>query len=96
MEKKNDLLLFANQDPTDTNDWRKEWMGMPEYNNQVQPEPAIVVTFKFKTQEDFNKFNGLVKKYLYGGEKVFDGMQRKDRKQAWYPLLPKASQYRYE
>lgn len=78
------------------NDWKDHYKEMPEYNNKVQDEPFIVVTFKFRNQEDFEEFNSLIKKHLYDGEKVFDGMQRKDKKSAWYPLNKKASKFRYK
>jgi len=38
----------------------------------------------------------LIKQHLYNGQKVFDGMQRKDKKSTWYPLNVKASKYRYK
>ena len=81
--------------PDDRNDWRKEWVGMPEYNNAPQAEPLITATFKFRTEEDFLKFNKLIKEHLYNNEKPFDGMQRKTVKSTWYPLKEKASKYRY-
>ena len=80
----------------DENDWREEWREMPEYINTIQPEPVITATFKFRTKEDYDDFHSIVKKALYDGHKVFDGMQRKDKKNAWYPLPEKASRYLYE
>lgn len=78
------------------NDWKEHYIDMPEYNNVKQDDPFIVATFKFRCQEDFDHFNKVIKEYLYDGEKVFDGMQRKDKKSAWYPLNEKASKYKYE
>lgn len=78
-----------------TNDWQKEWVGMPEYDNKPQVPAAITATFKFRTVEDFEKFKAVVQEQLYAGQKVFDGMQRKDVKSAWYPLKEKASSLRY-
>lgn len=72
-----------------------EWKEMPEYDNVKQPDPEITATFKFRNTEDYEQFKALVKEHIYNGEKVFDGMQRKDKKQAWYPLKKKASRYRY-
>lgn len=69
---------------------------MPEYDNKSQPEPLIIAKFKFGTQEAYNEFHSLVKKYLYGGQRVFDGTQRKNEKQAWFPLKEKGSKYLYE
>ena len=72
------------------------YFGMPEYNNVNLPKPAITATFKFRNQADFDKFHAIIKKHAFNGEKVFDGMQRKEAKTAWYPLLEKASKYEYE
>jgi len=71
------------------------WKGMPEYYNIVEPEPEITATFKFRNEKDYEHFKETVKKHLYDGEKCFDGMQRKGKYQAWYPLKEKASKYRY-
>lgn len=79
----------------ETNDWKKEWVGMPEYKNVVQKPPMITATFKFRSQEDFDEFNRLARAYLYGGARVFDGMQKKTVKTTWYPLNEKAGKYRY-
>ena len=76
-------------------DIEKEWIDMPEYNNLKEDEPIITATFKFKTQEDFDLFNSLLKKHIYKCKKVFDGMQRKDKKQVWFPLKEKGSNYEY-
>jgi len=78
------------------NDWENEWNEMPEYNNIKQPPPLITATFKFRTVEDYDRFHKLIKENLYNNKKVFDGMQKKDKKQAWYPLKQKASKYYYE
>ena len=80
----------------EANDWKEEWEGMPEYNNVKQPDPEITVTIKFRNKEDYDEFHALIKKHLYDGKKVFDGMQRKDKKTTWYPLKEKASKYYYE
>jgi len=72
-----------------------DYDGMPEYHNVKQPKPEITATFKFRNQADYDTFHEVVKQHLYGGEKVFDGMQRIETKQAWFPLLEKASKYIY-
>ena len=72
-----------------------DYTGMPEYENTKQPEPKITATFKFRCQEDYDKFHDLVKYHIYDGEKVFDGMQRIEKKSAWFPLKEKGSNYRY-
>jgi hypothetical protein len=72
------------------------YWNMPEYNNVDLPDPVVEVVFKFRSQEDYEKFHALVKEHVYEGKRVFDGMQRKERKSAWYPLLEKPSNYKYE
>ena len=67
------------------NDWEKEWVGMPEYNNIKEPKPKITATFKFRNNEDFEVFKKCIQENLYNGEKVFDGMQKKTVKSSWYP-----------
>ena len=77
----------------DKNNWQDHYKDLPEYNNVKQEEPLIIAKFKFRSQEDFEEFNNLLKKHVYKTNKVFDGMQRKTEKQAWYPLKEKASKY---
>ena len=77
------------------NQKNKEWFGMPEYKNKLQEDPEITATFKFRNQNDYEDFKEKVKKYIYNGEKVFDGMQKIEAKQAWYPLIEKGSKYLY-
>lgn len=72
-----------------------EWVGMPDYNNLDYPEPAVIVTFKFLTQEDYQAFYELIKEKIFNGEKPFDGRQEKNSKTAWYPPKEKASNYVY-
>tara|TARA_R100001591_G_scaffold100376_1_gene106828 strand:+ start:353 stop:607 length:255 start_codon:yes stop_codon:yes gene_type:complete len=75
------------------NNWEEHYKELPEYNNKKQEEPFIIAKFKFRNQKDFDEFNELLKKYVYKTNKVFDGMQRKTEKQAWFPLKEKASKY---
>ncbi len=77
------------------NDWKEEYNDMPEYNNVKQDEPFITATFKFRNEDDFLKFKDTIQKHLYNGNKVFDGMQKKEKKNAWYPHKEKASKYKY-
>ena len=91
--KNKQQYIFDDYDDTEL--WEKEWNNMPEYNNQKNGDPAITVTFKFKTEEDYLAFKSLIKKHLYKGEKPFNGMQRKEAKNAWYPHKEKASKYGY-
>lgn len=92
---KKDLKLFDVDGLKDQNQsWEEEWIGMPSYNNEKQKEPYITATFKFRNQEDFEFFKNFLQKNLYDGQKVFDGMQRKDKKSTWFPLKEKPSNYR--
>ena len=77
------------------NDWEKDWIGMPEYNNTQQNPPEITATFKFRTEKDYLKFKDLVQKHIYSGKRVFDGKQLKDKKTTWFPLGPRPSEYVY-
>lgn len=76
-------------------DWEKHWINMPKYTNVKRPEPEIVAKFNFRNEQDYQEFHKLIKKYIYDGKKVFDGMQRKERKTTWFPLEEKASTYIY-
>lgn len=75
-------------------EWENEWLEMPEYNNKKTELPFIEATFKFRNQEDFDYFNNFLKENLYKEKKIFDGMQRKDKKSTWFPLNEKPSKYR--
>lgn len=75
--------------------WKDEWNNMPEYNNKEYPNPVIVVTFKFLSLEDYNKFYAVIKKELFKGEKPFDGRQRKNIKTTWYPHKEQSKNYYY-
>ena len=92
MSLNNQQLLF---DEFEIEDWKEHWVGMPEYNNTQQPEPLIIATFKFMSEEDYLEFKKLAQKYIFGGEKVFDGMQRLDKKSTWFPHKKKSSNYKY-
>ena len=85
--------LFGYDDIFDADE---HWVDMPEYNNKKESEPLITATFKFRNEDDFELFNQLLKDFVYKTNKVFDGMQRKDKKQAWFPLKEKASNYEYK
>ena len=81
---------------TTDNDWQTEWVGMPAYDNVYQPEPEITATFKFRNEADFLEFVALVKEHIYNGKRVFDGIQRKTVKSAWYPHNESGSGYQYQ
>jgi len=93
MMKNKQSSLFQNDERVNT--WKKEWVEMPEYNNVKQPEPKITATFKFRNDNDYEIFKEKVKKCLYNNQKVFDGEQKKDKKQAWFPLREKDRKYYY-
>ena len=78
------------------NEVKDHYKQMPIFNNIKKPKPLIVATFKFRNEADYKKFHSLVKKYIYDDVRVFDGMQKKDAKTAWYPLDEKGSKYKYE
>ena len=86
-------ILFNNIEDYDIQE--REWQDMPEYNNVNEPPPMITATFKFKSEQDFLKFKDLVQKYIYDGEKVFDGMQKLEEKNSWYPHKERPSKYIY-
>ena len=92
MNKKIDTLFKEEA----VNNWKEEWVGMPEYDNKEDTPPAITATFKFRTAEDFEVFKEHLRKTIYNNAKVFDGMQRKDIKSTWFPLKEKANKYRYK
>jgi hypothetical protein len=83
------------KDNENVNNWQNEWVNMPEYNNVKQDKPKITATFKFRNNYDYEIFKNKVKKYLYNDEKVFDGQQKIDEKQAWFPLREKDKKYYY-
>tara|TARA_R110000803_G_C11938007_1_gene316209 strand:+ start:44 stop:1198 length:1155 start_codon:yes stop_codon:yes gene_type:complete len=85
--------LFKDNDTL--NDWKNEWVNMPEYNNINQPPPEITAKFKFRNYDDYEMFKEKIKKYLYNDEKVFDGQQKINEKQAWFPLREKDRKYYY-
>lgn len=91
--KEDQQILFDDIDDFDIQ--RGEWNDMPEYDNIEEEPPVVTATFKFKTEEDYKKFKELVQKYIYNGERVFDGMQRLDKKTAWYPHKDKSGKYIY-
>ena len=72
-----------------------EWVGMPEYLNVWEEDPEITATFKFRCQDDYDRFHQLVKDHVYGGSRVFGGTQRIEAKSTWYPPKEKPSVYEW-
>jgi len=77
------------------NEWQKEWKDMPEFINVSKEKPYIIVNLKFRNQEDFDIFHKLLKEHIYKTDKIFDGMQKKFEKTAWYPLNEKSNNLIY-
>ena len=77
-------------------DWEKEWKDMPEYYNWQEADPQITATFKFRNEEDFQRFKQIVSQHGYDGAKVFDGEQSLTKKQAWFPHNEQPRFYRYK
>lgn len=55
-------------------DWKKEWVDMPEFIQEKQ-EPYAKIIFRFKTEKDLEEFVKLI------GQKL-----TKKTKSAWYPF----------
>lgn len=56
-------------------EWRKEWVGMPEFVQERQrPHRQLIV--RFATEEDYQKFAALVEQSLTSRTKSI-----------WYPTL---------
>lgn len=87
--------LFNEEQMPKTNDWQKEWIGMPEYNNSKPLPPEITATFKFRNKEDFDLFMEVVKSKLFNDKRVFDGKQKKNEYSAWFPLDARPSENIY-
>jgi hypothetical protein len=84
------LDLFGD---TGVDAWQSEWDGMPEYDNRDLTKSEVVVTLHFASTEDYERFEALLREHLYAGRRPFDGRQRKDAKTAWWPPLPKGSDF---
>lgn len=56
-------------------DWRKEWVGMPEFEQKKQ-EPYAKIVFRFETEKDLKDFEKLIGQPL-----------TKKTKSAWHPKL---------
>ena len=99
LHKKRRLLYMSNQSDlfgvAEPNKWRDEWRGMPEYDNEDITEPAITVTVRFRTEEDFFVFQEHLRTHLWKGEKPFDGRQTKTEKTTWFPPREKSSSFVY-
>ncbi len=64
---------------TKASDWKKEWLEMPEYDNEwIKPYKSIKLSFR--TEEDYKKFAELLGQNLT--EKT---------KGAWFPKAEKGT-----
>lgn len=82
-------------DIQNTDEWQNEWNEMPEYNNHKPLPPEITALFKFRNKEDFDLFMEVVKSKLYNDKRVFDGKQKKNEYNAWFPLDSRPSENIY-
>ena len=90
------MFEYDGDEPEAELHWEDHWKDMPSYENIKQPEPLITATFKFETEEHFEEFKSLIKEHIYHGGKMFDGIQKKTKKTAWYPLRDKPGMYSYD
>ena len=65
------------------------------YKNIEHVEPAMTMTFKFSSVEDFEHFHRLVKERIYDGERVLRGTQKETEKYSWWPLRETAGEFKY-
>jgi hypothetical protein len=57
-------------------DWKKEWVGMPEFNQKETSKPYAEITFRFASEDDLKEFSKLI------GQKL-----TKKTKSAWHPQI---------
>lgn len=65
------MELFEN-----TEDWKKEWVGMPEFIQEKSDKPFTQITIRFKNQEDLKQFSNLINQNL-----------TKKTKSIWFPQI---------
>lgn len=65
------MELFEN-----TEDWKNEWIGMPEFIQTKSEKPFSQITIRFKNQDDLNKFSKLINQKL-----------TKKTKSIWFPQI---------
>jgi len=65
------MELFEN-----TEDWKKEWVGMPEFIQKKTDKPFTQITIRFKNQEDLKEFSNLINQNL-----------TKKTKSIWFPQI---------
>ena len=57
-------------------DWKKEWVGMPEFVQTKSEKPYAQITFRFANESDLKDFENLI------GQKL-----TKNTKSAWHPAI---------
>jgi len=67
-----DQIPIFDDEPTP--DWKKEWVGMPEFIQEKQDVYAKII-FRFENEEDLKEFSKLI------GQKL-----TKKTKSAWFPF----------
>lgn len=72
-----DILGIEVKEPEseDTNNWKKHWVGMPEYKQEDNP-PYMKIYMNFRNKEDYEKF-----------AKLIDQNLTEKTKSIWYPKL---------
>lgn len=65
------MSLFENEE-----EWRKEWVDMPEFIQHKTEKPYAQITFRFACEEDLNNFSELINQKL-----------TKKTKSAWFPEI---------
>lgn len=76
LPKQSTLSQFlGEEEPDDTPDWKKHWVGMPEFNQEDNP-PYKKLLISFRTEEDYQDFAKIIGQSLT--EKT---------KSIWHPKL---------
>jgi len=59
-----------------TEEWKKEWVGMPEFIQNDSDKPFTQIIIRFKNQQDFKEFSNLINQNL-----------TKKTKSIWFPQI---------
>lgn len=57
-------------------DWKKEWVGMPEFIQEKTEKPYTEIKIRFRNEEDLKKFSKIVEQTL-----------TKKTKSIWFPKI---------
>ncbi len=60
----------------DEEEWKKEWVGMPEFVQNKTEKPYAQIIFRFACEEDLKNFSKLINQKL-----------TKKTKAAWFPEI---------